>query len=415
MPLIDPRHGLGTLVTHAWEQRNAMDAHVTPIYQTSTYVFPDAQTGAARFRGEDPGFIYTRLNNPNFDQLAAKIALLEGLDLARARPTSPVQEAAGGLVFASGMAAITAGILARVKGGQTIIAQERLYSATFNFLRDLASQYGIQIAWVRDGANEQWEAAFRAHPGAVLAYAETPVNPTLSIIDLSAVAEIAHQYDAWLMVDNTFATPFCQRPLTLGADIVAHSTTKYLAGHGTIIGGAVVSRHLEYVSGPLTQMFRLLGGCPSPFDAWLTNTGLKTFELRMQRTCENALRVAQFLETHPEVAKVHYPGLKSHPDHLLAMRQMGGGGPMMSFELKGGYQAGVALMERVRLSTLAVSLGNVDSLISHPASMSHSNVPTEARQQMGITDGLVRYSVGIENAEDLIEDLEQALSSLKFW
>ena len=406
---IDPRQGLGTLVTHAWEKNHAMDAHMMPIFQTSTFVFPDASAGAARFQGQDPGYIYTRLNNPNFDQLAARIALLEGLDLARAHPETPVEEASGGLVFASGMAAISAAILARVKGGQTILAQERLYSATFNFLHDLAVQYGIQVVWVPGGNLEAWEAAFSAHPEAVLAYAETPVNPTLSIIDLAAVAEIAHRHGAWLMVDNTFATPYCQRPLTLGADIVAHSTTKYLSGHGQVIGGAVVSRHLDYVKGPLLQMFRILGGCPSPFDAWLADNGLKTFELRMQRTCENALRVAAFLENHPAIARVNYPGLASHPDHALAMRQMSSGGPMMSFELKGGYQAGVALMERVRVSTLAVSLGNVDSLISHPASMTHSNVPAESRRQMGISDGLVRYSVGIENAEDLMADFDQAL------
>lgn len=410
MPLIDPRHGIGTLVTHASEQSNALDAHVTPIYQTSTYIFPDAQTGASRFKGEEPGYIYTRLNNPNFEQLAAKIALLEGLDLARAQPDRPVGDSASGLVFASGMAAITAAILARVKGGQTIISQERLYSATYNFLNEITAQYGIRVVWVCDARPEQWEAAFQAHPEAVLAYIETPVNPTLSVIDLAAVSEIAHRRHAWVMVDNTFATPYCQRPLTLGADIVAHSTTKYLSGHGLVIGGAVVSRHKEYVSGPLTQMFKILGGCPSPFDAWLANIGLKTFELRMQRHCDNALQVARFLEGHPKIERVYYPGLESHPDHLLAAKQMTNGGAMMSFELKGGYSAGVKLMEQVRISTLAVSLGNVDSLISHPASMTHSNMTPESRCQAGISDGLVRYSVGIENAEDLISDLNQALS-----
>lgn len=410
MPLIDPRHGIGTLVTHASEQNNALDAHVTPIYQTSTYIFPDTQTGAARFKGEEPGYIYTRLNNPNFEQLAAKIALLEGLDLARAQPGRPVDESASGLVFASGMAAITAAVLARVKGGQTIISQERLYSATYNFLNEITTQYGIQVVWVCDATPEHWEAAFQAHPEAVLAYIETPVNPTLTVIDLAAVSEIAHRNHAWVMVDNTFATPYCQRPLTLGADIVVHSTTKYLSGHGLVIGGAVVSRHKEFVSGPLTQMFKILGGCPSPFDTWLANIGLKTFELRMQRHCDNALQVAQFLEDHPKIERVYYPGLESHPDHFLAAKQMVNGGAMMSFELKGGYSAGVKLMERVRISTLAVSLGNVDSLISHPASMTHSNMTPELRCQAGISDGLVRYSVGIENPEDLISDLNLALS-----
>ena len=256
---------------------------------------------------------------------------------------------------------------------------------------------------------EGWEAAFRAHPEAVLAYAETPANPTLSLVDLGAAADIAHRSGAWLMVDNTFATPYCQRPLGLGADIVVHSTTKYLSGHGQVIGGAVASSQVDYVKGPLYQMFKILGGCPSPFDAWLANIGLKTFEVRMQRHCENALQVARYLEDHPRVMRVYYPYLQSHPDFALAKCQMLAGGGMIAFELKGGMQAGVALMEHVRISTLAVSLGNVDSLISHPASMTHSTVSPEIRQAMGISDGLVRYSIGIENVEDLVADLEQAL------
>jgi methionine-gamma-lyase len=409
-PSINPKQGIGTLVTHVAEMHNPLNAHVTPIYQTSVFSFPDVETGAARFLGQEPGYIYTRLNNPNLEQLALKISVLEGLDLLRAQPDRPVEEVVGGLVFASGMSAVTSAILARVKGGQTIIAQENLYSATYNFLHDLGPQYGIQTIWLRDATPEQWQAAFHDHPEAVLAYAETPANPTLSLVDLSAAAEIAHRAGAWLMVDNTFATPFCQRPLTLGADIVVHSTTKYLSGHGLIIGGAVVSSHPEYVKGPLGQMFRILGGCPSPFDAWLTNIGLKTFEVRMLRHCENALAVGSYLESHPKVARVYYPYLESHADYALAKRQMLCGGGMMAFELKDGLRAGAALMEHVRISTLAVSLGNVDSLISHPASMSHSTVSSEERQAMGISDGLVRYSIGIENVEDLISDLEQALS-----
>lgn len=407
---IDPRHGIGTLVTHAAEMRNPLDAHVTPIYQSATFTFPDVRTGAGRFKGDEPGYIYTRLNNPNFDQLAYKIAVLEGLDLMRQQPDTPVEEVAGARVFASGMAAVTAAILARVKGGQTIIAQENIYSATFNFLNEMLPQYGVKVVWLKDATLDHWEEAFRRHPDAVLAYAETPANPTLSIVDLAGVAQIAHQVGAWLMVDNTFATPYCQRPLSLGADVVLHSTTKYLSGHGQMIGGAAASRHIEYVKGPLTQMFKLLGGCPSPFDAWLCNIGLKTFEIRMQRHCENALRVARFLESHPRVSRVYYPFLESHPDYALASRQMLAGGGMIAFELAGGYHAGVALMEHVRVSTLAVSLGNVDSLISHPASMTHSNVAPQHRKEMGIADGLVRYSVGIENVEDLLSDLEQALA-----
>ncbi len=409
MPFIDPRHGIGTLVTHVSEMRNPLNAHVMPIYQTSTFNFPDVQTGAARFKGEEPGYIYTRLNNPNLEQLALKIAVLEGLDLLRSQPARAVEEICGGLVFASGMSAITAAILARVKGGQTVIAQKDIYSATYSFLCDLAPQYGIEVIWISEPTPEKWEAAFRDHPQTVLAYAETPANPNLSMVDLAAVAQISHRAGAWLMADNTFATPFCQRPLTLGADIVVHSTTKYLSGHGLVIGGAVASSQIEYVKGPLYQMFKILGGCPSPFDAWLANIGLKTFEVRMQRHCENAMKIATYLEGHPKVAGVYYPYLPSHPDFSLAQRQMSSGGAMISFELKGGMNAGIALMDHVRVSTLAVSLGNVNSLISHPASMTHSSLSAETRQAMGISDGLVRYSIGIENVEDLIDDLDQAL------
>ncbi len=266
------------------------------------------------------------------------------------------------------------------------------------------------MVFLHDPSPENWEAAFHAHPQAHLAYVESPSNPALTLVDLAAVAGIAHAHGAWLMADNTFASPYCQRPLSLGADVVIHSTTKYLSGHGLLIGGCVVSRHLDYLHGPLHKLMKIYGGSAAPFDAWLTNTGLKTFELRMQRHCANALAVARFLESHPAVARVNYPGLESHPQHELAVRQMPTFGGMLSFELKGGLEAGVRLMERVQVCTLAVSLGAVDTLIEHPASMSHSTVSRAERLQHGVTDGLVRLSVGIENVEDLIADLEKALA-----
>jgi methionine-gamma-lyase len=231
----------------------------------------------------------------------------------------------------------------------------------------------------------------------------------MAMVDLAMVAEIAHRHGAWLAVDNTFATPYCQRPLSLGADIVIHSTTKFLAGHGALTGGAVVSSHPDYIHQALYLFVKVLGGIPSPFDTWLANLGLKTFELRMQRHCENALEVARYLSTHPAVATVYYPGLETDPGYEIAKRQMHTFGAMLSFELKGGLQAGVKLMERVRLATLAVSLGNVDTLIEHPASMTHGPVPRADRLSQGITDGLVRLSVGIENLPDILADLEQGL------
>jgi methionine-gamma-lyase len=238
----------------------------------------------------------------------------------------------------------------------------------------------------------------------------------LEVVDLQAAAEIAHTYGAWAVVDNTFSTPYCMRPLTMGFDVVVHSTTKYLTGHGLVIGGAVISTQLDFFEPKTNQLFlvsKLLGGSPSPFDAWLANIGLKTFELRMQRHFENAMQLAHWLTKHPKITRVNYPGLESHPGHALAKSQMHNGfGGMISFELKGGYDAGVKLMEKLQLITLAVSLGNVDSLIQHPASMTHSAVPREERLKTGLTDGLVRFSVGIENKEDLIEDLGQALDSV---
>ena len=227
------------------------------------------------------------------------------------------------------------------------------------------------------------------------------------------IAEIAHQHGAWLAVDNTFATPYCQRPLSLGADIIVHSTTKYLSGHGALIGGAVVSRHPDFVATSMQDMLVHLGGVPGPFDCWLAGLGLRTFELRMARHCENAEALSTFLSSHPKVATVYYPGLDTFDGYDIAFRQMERFGGMLSFELKGGYQAGVALLENVQVASLAVSLGNVDTLIQHPASMTHASVATDQRVRMGIGDGLVRLSVGIENTADLINDLDQALRKIE--
>ncbi|HSB67187.1 MAG TPA: aminotransferase class I/II-fold pyridoxal phosphate-dependent enzyme [Anaerolineales bacterium] len=404
-----PSHSLSTLVTHVGENENPHDTHVSPIYQTSTFNFPDVATGAGIVARTSPGYYYTRLGNPNLEHLARKIAILEGLDLIRQQPDTDPMSLVAGQVFTSGMAAITALLFSLLKNGDTVVAQEAVYSATFTFLKEIAPTLGIQVAWVRDISPGGWEAAFAAHPNARLAYAETPANPTMAMVDLKDVSQIAHQHGAWLAVDNTFATPYCQRPLSLGADIVAHSTTKFLSGHGALTGGAVVSTHPDYIHNSLYKFVKVLGGIPSPFDAWLANLGLKTFELRMQRHCENAMEVAHFLSSHPAVERVYYPGLEGDPGHAVAARQMHAYGGMLSFELKGGMQAGIRLMERVRLATLAVSLGNVDTLIEHPASMTHGPVPPEDRLNQGITDGLVRLSVGIENLPDILADLEQGL------
>jgi methionine-gamma-lyase len=408
---LSPQVGIGTLVTHFAEGRQPLEAHVAPIYQTSTFGFPDTERGAAIFSGE-AGYYYTRLANPNCDQYAQKIARLEALDLLRAAPDRAADEVVAGKLFSSGMAAITTAILGRARPGDAVLAQEALYSATYGFLCELAPRLGLEVTWVKDPSLAGWEAGFRACPNPSLVYAETPANPTMQVTDLVGLADLAHRHGSWLMVDNTFATPYCQRPLSLGADVVVHSTTKYLSGHGVIVGGAVVSSHLDYVRQDLQHLLGMLGGAPSPFDAWLGNLGLKTFELRMQRHCANALTLARYLESHPQVAAVYYPGLESHAGHAVARRQMHAYGGMISFELKGGLPAGRVLMNGVRLISLAVSLGMVDSLIQHPASMTHASIPAEDRRQMGLSDGLVRFSVGVENVEDLQADLEQALANI---
>ncbi|MFN2304026.1 MAG: trans-sulfuration enzyme family protein [Anaerolineales bacterium] len=404
-------NGLTTFLTHYTETDNPENAHITPIYQNSVFTFKDTESGAAIASGAKPGYYYTRLNNPNFSQLAKKLAGMEAWDLLRQHPEINPEEIAGGLVFASGMAAVTGAILACAGVGETVLTQAALYDGTYLFLKNLAPRYGINVIWVTDNSPEGWQKAFSEHPETKLAYIETPVNPTLRLTDITEVVTLAHQFGARVAVDNTFATPYCQRPFRMGADIVVHSTTKYLSGHGQVLGGAVLTTDKDLLHGQLYQNFKLLGATPSPFDTWMANIGLKTFELRMERHCRNALRVANILQEHPGVSRVYYPGLTSHPDYDLARVQMTDFGGMIAFELKGGFEAGKNMMNHVKVATLAVSLGNVDTLVQHPASMTHVNTPREKRLAAGITDGLVRLSVGIEDVEDIVRDLLNAIES----
>lgn len=410
MDKFSPKHGLGTIAIQAEESENPNYAHITPIYQSTTFTFPDVHTGQEIFSNHQPGYYYSRIGNPNVTQLAKKYAILEGIDLIRAQPDVPVDQLVACKVFSSGMAATTSTILAKCKPGDTLIAQSALYSQTYSFLKDFLPNYGVKVVWVEGHQPESWTSAIETHPRAVLALVETPSNPTMNIIDLKHVIHLAKQYGIWVMVDNTFATPYCQRPLVYGADLVVHSTTKYLSGHGLILGGAVISPHLTFMRGDLQQVAIHYGSSPSPFDAWQANIGLKTFGVRMAQHCKNALAVAQYLNSHPKVAHVFYPGLQEFPGYEIAKAQMSDFGGMLAFELKGGYRVGECLMNNLKLITLAVSLGNIDSLIQHPASMTHHNVSAEERKKVGITDGLVRFSVGIENLEDLLDDLEQGLS-----
>lgn len=392
---------------HAGKKGNKKDpygAHVSPIYQTSTFYFDDVESGAKAFAHEPGGasHIYSRLGNPNVEELESAITALETYGMGNAGDYSC-------LVFGSGMAAITTGIIS-LANQRHIIAQDALYGCTSQFLEKEVGKLGMSASFIDTSNLETVKLELEKHPNAGLVYLESIANPTMSISDIQSIAEVAAHHGALVMVDNTFATPYHIQPFKLGADVVVHSTTKYFGGHGTIIGGALLAKKEVFEKYETAVYRKNLGGIAGPMSAWLTTIGIKTLPLRMQKHAENGIKVARYLENHPEVAQVYYPGLPSHAHHQLAKKIMQNGfGGMIALELKGGYDAGVALMNKVQLCTLAVSLGSVDSLIQHPASMTHSVVGEAIREKAGITDGLVRLSVGIESADDIIADLEQAL------
>jgi len=389
--------GFNTKAIHAGQKPCPVTgAHVTPIYQTSTFVFKDVDQGARRFAGEEAGYIYTRLGNPTVAELEEKIAALEGGEAA--------------LGAASGMAAISTALLSLLKQGDHVVAGDTLYGCTHGFIHEMLPQYGIEVTMVDTSDLSNIEKAMK--PNTKVVYVETPANPTMKMVDLKGASDIAHRHGARLIVDNTFMSPYLQRPIEHGADVVVHSATKYIGGHGDVIAGLIISSK-ELIDNMRIPYLKDFGGVLSPFDAWLLLRGLKTLGIRMERHCINAQKVAEYLEKHSMIEKVHYPGLLSHPQHELAKKQMDGFGGMMSFELKGGLQAGKVLMNNVKMISLAVSLGCVDSLIQHPASMTHSPVPREERLKAGITDGQVRLSVGIEDVEDIVADLDQALKEVE--
>jgi len=386
-------HGLSTKAIHAGSYTDPLTGSLTtPIYQTSTFVFSSVAEGARRFAGEEAGYIYSRLGNPTVAVLEEKVAALE--------------KAEAGLAFASGMAAVSAVLMGLVKTGDHILGSRGLYGCTYGLLHLLKERF--QVDSTLCSMTDETTLRRSLKPTTKVIYVETPINPTMELVDLGMVARVAKEFGAKVVVDNTFMSPYLQRPIEHGCDIVIHSATKYIGGHGDVIAGVAV--------GPKSIMDQIrmttqkdMGGVLAPFDAYLLIRGLKTLGVRMERHCENGLKVARYLEAHPKVEKVFYPGLPSFPQHQLAKKQMDGFGGVLSFELKGGLEAGIAMMNNVKLCKLAVSLGDVDSLIQHPASMTHAVVPAAVRQSMGITDGLVRLSVGIENVEDIIQDLEMSL------
>lgn len=390
---LDKKLGFATRAVHAGQEPDPQHGALsTPIFQTSTFVFQDVAQGAARFAGTQEGYIYTRLGNPTVTALEEKIASLEGGEAAAA--------------CSSGMAAVSSVIMALVSQGDHVVHSGALYGCTYALLHEIAPRFGIEATGLDTSDLAAVKKALQ--PNTKVIYLESPTNPTMRISDIGGVAKIAHTHGAKVVVDNTFMSPYLQRPLEMGADVVIHSATKYINGHGDVVAGLIISDKETIKSIKMTTL-KDFGGTISPFDAWLILRGAKTLPLRMDRHSSNAMAIAKYLEKHPRVAKVYYPGLESFDQHELAKQQMQGFGGIMSFELTGGYAAGVALMDKVKLCHLAVSLGDIDTLIQHPASMTHSVVPEAERLATGITPGLVRLAVGLEDVEDIIGDLEQAL------
>lgn len=389
--------GFSTRAIHSGYEKNEHGALATPIYQTSTFIFDSAEQGGRRFDLEEEGYMYSRLGNPTNSQLENKIANLENAEAA--------------VSTSSGMGAITSAIWTSVQAGDHIIAAKTLYGCTFAFLNHGLSKYGVEVTFVDTTDIENVKRAIKDNTK--LIYLETPANPNMNISDIKAISEIAHgREDCRVIVDNTYNTPYIQRPLDLGADIVVHSATKYLNGHGDVIAGFIVGDREFIEEARLVGIKDMTGASLSPFDAFLINRGMKTLDLRMEKHCSNAQKVAEFLEDHPLVEKINYPGLKSFPQYKLAREQMKLPGAMISFEIKGGMEKGRKLMNSVKLCRLAVSLGDAETLIQHPASMTHSPYTEEERLESGISDGLVRLSVGLEDPEDIIEDLKEALDKL---
>ena len=389
--------GLGTTAIHAGTLKNLYGTLAMPIYQTSTFIFDSAEQGGRRFALEEAGYIYTRLGNPTTTVLENKIAVLE--------------EGEAGVAMSSGMGAISSTLWTVLKAGDHIVTDKTLYGCTFALMNHGLTRFGVEVTFVDTSNLDEVKNAMKKNTRVV--YLETPANPNLKIVDLEALSKIAHTNpNTLVIVDNTFATPYMQKPLKLGADIVLHSVTKYINGHGDVIAGLVVTNKELADQIRFVGLKDMTGAVLGPQDAYYIIRGMKTFEIRMERHCANAKKVVEFLNKHPKIEKVYYPGLETHPGYEIAKKQMKDFGAMISFELKGGFEAGKTLLNNLKLCSLAVSLGDTETLIQHPASMTHSPYTKEEREAAGITDGLVRLSVGLENVEDIIADLEQGLEKI---
>jgi methionine-gamma-lyase len=385
-----------TAVIHGgYDSKEHLGSLSTPLYQTSTFTFETAEQGEARFAGEEDGFIYSRLGNPTVRALGERIAQLEGGE--------------AGLAFGSGMAAVSAILFALTKMNDHIICSQGLYGCTFGLLTIMKEKYNIQTDFSAMRTEEEIESLIKPETSCI--YVETPINPTMKLIDLELVVRVAKRHNIPVVVDNTFSSPYLQKPLELGCDVVLHSATKYIGGHGDVVAGLVVGKKdfLQHVA-MTTQ--KDIGGIMSPFDAWLLLRGLKTLPVRLDRHCSNAMKILDKLKGHPNVANVYYPGDEEHEDYHIMKKQMDQGGGLISFEVKGTKKDAQKMLNSLSFIKIAVSLGDAETLIQHPATMTHAVVPEKSRLEMGITDQLIRLSVGLEDWEDIWEDLKQALDKI---
>ncbi|MYL36014.1 methionine gamma-lyase [Pontibacillus yanchengensis] len=389
-------HGFETKVIHGgYDSKDFLGSLTTPLFQTSTFTFDSAEQGEMRFAGKEDGYIYSRLGNPTVKALEDRIAQLE--------------EGEAGLAFGSGMAAVSAVLIALTKANDHILCSRGVYGCTFGLLTMLEEKYNIQTDFSDMKTAEQIRSLIKPETSCI--YIETPINPTMDLIDLELVSTVAKEYNIPVVVDNTFCSPYLQKPLTKGCDVVLHSATKYIGGHGDVVAGLLVGKQ-EFIQEVAMTTQKDIGGIISPFDAWLLLRGLKTLPVRLDRHCQNAEKIVAYLKDHPAVDKVYFPGDATNPDYDIMKKQMKQGGGLISFEIKGGKEEAQYILNQLRFIKMAVSLGDTETLIQHPATMTHSVVPEETRRRMGITDQLVRLSVGLEAWEDIWEDLKYALDQV---
>ena len=381
-------------------------AHLTPIFATSTFTFDTAEQGMARFSGSEPGFTYSRFGNPTVAAAEEMVAALEsaGINDASGRPLQ-----VKALLHASGQSAMVTMFLSNLRAGDKVLASRSLYGGTYEFLDQLMPSLGIGAVFNDMQDLNVLDHLLKQEPSVKMLHFETPANPTMNCIDIEGVCAVAKKHGRLVTVDNTLATPYLQQPFRYGVDFIFHSTTKFLNGHGSAIGGVLLGRDVEFMRTQAYRTYKLLGGCSSPFDAFLLTQGIKTLPMRMETHSANAMRVGRFLSEHPAVAQVHYNGLPQHSGYALSKKQMHLPGAVMSMELRDGFDQAKKFINKLKLCTRAVSLGTTDTLISHPASMSHAGMSAEQRRASGISDGLIRMSIGLEDINDLLADLDQAL------